>query len=90
MFQRFFLFISLLCVPAVAAAQPAYTDYYWGGYLGGVASADAEGESANFFDPSKSFRFKSNCNILFRMFPGSGLIKYMPELLASISAPWRR
>ena len=54
MFQRFFLFISLLCVPAVAAAQPAYTDYYWGGYLGGVASADAEGESANFFDPSKS------------------------------------
>ena len=55
MFQRFFLFISLLCVPAVAAAQPAYTDYYWGGYLGGVASADAEGESANFFDPSQSF-----------------------------------
>lgn len=54
MLQRFFLVMSLLCVPVLATAQPAYTDYYWGGYLGGVVSADAEGESANVIDPPVS------------------------------------
>ncbi|MGA9412969.1 MAG: hypothetical protein WBV78_21325 [Roseobacter sp.] len=54
MLQRFFLLMTVLCVPAVAVAQPACTDYYWGGYLGGVTSADADAGSANVIDPPVS------------------------------------
>ena len=54
MFKRFLLIITMLCAPAIAVAQPAYTNYYWGGYIGGVVDSEAEGEAVNGLNPSQS------------------------------------